>query len=140
MKCSLFIIILQKYLFGLKNMQQMNLFDIFYHLQRIKNLFQIQFVQYDEIFFLQLVIKSDLYPLHQKNLTLDTHFTLTLMKVNFGAVRSESSPLPFYNAITDIRHFTIRLNNFITQILQSIIKNRIFSSFLFKYIQSIPYN
>ena len=82
-----------------------------------------------------------LYPLHQKNLTLGTHFTkkiwhwvptspkkiwlgthftLTLMKANFNANWSESSLLPFYNVITDVWHFTIRLNNFMTEILQSI--------------------
>ena len=57
------------------------------------------------------------YTLHIKSLTLGAHFTLTLMKANFGTVRSESPILPFYNVISDIGHFTIWLINFITEIL-----------------------
>ena len=75
----------------------MNLFDIFYHLQRIKNLFQIQFVQYDEIFFLQLVIKSDLYPLHQKNLTLDTHFTKKNMTLATHFTKKSDTGYPLHS-------------------------------------------
>ena len=64
--------------------------------------------------------KSDWVPTSPKKIWLGTHFTLTLMKANFNANWSESSLLPFYNVITDVWHFTIRLNNFMTEILQSI--------------------
>ena len=59
-------------------------------------------------------------PTSPKKIWLGTHFTLTLMKANFNANWPESSLLPFYNVITDVWHFTIRLNNFMTEILQSI--------------------